>query len=443
MPSILKRLRNKFMLTTTIIVGIIVAIIAVTYCAGTYSSSAHEIELALEHSISASVGQSQPPPDNKEPKSFPEEVAIDEEYRIDLFRGRSALVYSVVIDSEGIILRNDSPAIGLDNSVLQNAITTVLESSYFSMDEGNTTTGRIASENLFYRTLVQGDRVYLALTDSSSLDQQTRDSVLAAVILSLVALFLTLGVSYFSARLFLRPVEDAWNKQRRFIADASHELKTPLTVIMANTEIVRSYPDAQVLTQMKWLDGIMDESERMHGLIADLLLLARMDDENVNNTALIEEEVNLSEAVENTLFSFEAIAFERNLTIEDSIEPALTVKAVPSRLVRLPDILMDNACKYARADSIVKVTLRAQGDKVMLRIFNTGPAIDSQDMNHLFDRFYRADESRSDDIPGYGLGLSIAKSIVEESEGTIEVENAVDEAVGTGVAFVVSLPRAG
>lgn len=451
MPQILKRLRLKFMLMTTGIVAVIVAIIAVGYCVSSYGSALSGIEFELEHTVNSSIGKNQPgknPLDRPFDSSAPEGSQgtgennpalenLDSDQRIDLFHGQKALVYTVVTDMEGTVLRTDSPALEISESILSSSIEKILTSEAFSWEDGAVSTGKLEDESLFYRAKVKDGSIYLGLTDSSTFEKQMTDVLLGALSLALVAIVLTVFISFFLARLFIRPVEESWNKQRRFIADASHELKTPLTVIMANTEIVRSNPEAKIGSETKWLDGVMDESKRMQGLIADLLLLAKMDDENVSAACISEENVNFSQAVEDTLFGFEAIAFERKLTVESSVQPDILIKGIHSRLSRLPDILMDNACKYAELGGIIKVNLKAVGDKAVLRVFNSGPEISKEDMTHLFDRFYRADESRCDDIPGYGLGLSIARSIVEESGGHITVENADNE----GVTFVVTLPR--
>lgn len=443
MSSLLKKLRLKFIATSTGIVALMVIIIATTYTISEYTNASTEVTSDLDRAITLSIsqpnGKRQAPNEGDAPN--PNEGNIpgnaEDNQRIDLFRGKAALVYSVVMDSTGTVLRVDSPAIELDQTVLENSISTILASSDFKTDNGSLTQGRLSSEDLFYETKVQDKLIYLSLTDAKVFDERVHNALLGSLALSGIALFLTAVISFFLARLALKPVEEAWNKQRRFIADASHELKTPLTVIMANTEIVRSYPDTPVAQQMKWLEGITAESNRMQGLIADLLLLARMDDEKTAAPSAEKETANFSEMVENTLVSFEAIAFERNISIEQSLTPDIKVKAMRSQLVRLPDILLDNACKYANEGGTVRVTLEQKGDKALLRVFNTGSTISPEDMQHLFDRFYRADEARSDDIPGYGLGLSIAQSIAQEAKGTLTAENND----GKGVTFTVILPR--
>lgn len=463
MPKILRRLRHKFMLMTTGIVAILVIMIATGYYLSTYNSSFSAIDRALEHAVNSSAGrdrnqntqsenpleplpgtdtQNNPGLQNESPGQSGSGTAatapesLDPDQRIDLFHGQAALVYTIVIDAQGDILRNDSPALGLDENILADAIDEVLGSEAFSDEEGSVYTGKLEAENLFYRAKVEEGSIYLGLTDSAVFDSHIRDALVGSVSLALLAIVLTVIISFFLARLFIRPVEESWNKQRRFIADASHELKTPLTVIMTNTEIVRSSPDGKIASEMKWLDGVMEESKRMEGLIADLLLLAKLDDEDISSPGLSEERVDFSQAVEDTLVSFEAIAFERQLTIEESIEPGIMVKGTASRLSRLPDILMDNARKYTEPGDTVKVSLSHVDDKAILRVFNSGSAIAKEDLDRVFDRFYRADESRCGDIPGYGLGLSIAQSIATESKGRITVEN-VD---GEGVVFTVALP---
>lgn len=445
MPSILKKLRLKFMATTIGIVAVLVIVIAGAYCITFYNTEMSDIDTSLDRSLEISVNRNlfqdslRDAFNSRLPLGLSNEemLAFTEDQRIDIFHGREALVYAAVVDTSGAMLRVDSPAVEINESALQVAISTVLREQP-STEDRTTFSGRVASYDLFYKAQVQGSTICLTLTDSSSFDNAMRDIIFGACILALITLTLTVVVSFFLARLFLRPVEDAWNKQRRFIADASHELKTPLTVIMANTEIVRSNPEDKIAEHMKWLDGTIAESDRMHGLIADLLLLARMDDEGTVDSRAVLETLDLSEACENTVLGFEAVAFERGLQFESALEENLQVRGMRSRLVRLPDILVDNACKYAEEGGLVEVTLKRQGNTAVLRVFNEGPEISEADLSHLFDRFYRADQSRSDDIPGYGLGLSIAQSIVAESGGTITAENISNK----GVALTVTLPLA-
>lgn len=462
MSPLLRKLRLKFVFTTTGIVALLVVAVVAAYCLSIYTSAKGAIDGALDHAINTSIAQAdsqgrqtrpggqmpggsqlgvdgQMPTDDQAQPSLPStdsDIASSDQ-RIDLFRGASALVYSAVLNNSGAIVRYDSPAIVIEDDVLTSAIQSIMSSPEFSMTDGATFSGRLSSENLYYKIRIDDGYAYLALADASLTDSRLQDALFGSLIVAGVALLLTVIVSFFLARLFIRPVEEAWSKQRRFVADASHELKTPLTVIMANTEIVRLDPTATVGSQMKWLDGIMDESERMHGLIADLLLLARIDDEQTLKEHLQAEDVDFSEAVEKSFMSFEAIAFERNLSLEGKVGQDIIVSGIPSRLSRLPDILIDNACKYAPQGTTVTVELEKQGANAVLRAFNAGEPIAPGDLDRLFDRFYRADVSRSSDIPGYGLGLSIARSVVEEVRGTITVENVA----GKGVAFTVTLPR--
>ena len=215
------------------------------------------------------------------------------------------------------------------------------------------------------------------------------------------------------------------------MADASHELKTPLTVILTNTGILLSHPEDTVAEQRKWVEYIRDEAQRMRELVEDLLFLARHD---AGREPPPDQTVDLSELLWSALLPFEPVAFEQGVELESGIQGGLTVRGRADQLRRLAAILLDNAVKYAGAQGKVRVALtRGEKGGACLTVRNTGPAIPPE---HLFERFYRADDSRARSSGGYGLGLAIAKSIVESHRGTITVQSGAEE----GTLFTVRLP---
>lgn len=259
---------------------------------------------------------------------------------------------------------------------------------------------------------------------------------LAGVLLAALALFFLL--SFWLARWALSPVEKAWDQQNRFVADASHELKTPITVILANLDILRTHRDETVQSQMRWIRNTREEAERMRELIEDLLFLAKND-----ANALKEQmsEIDLSDLSEDRALNFEAVAFEKGVALESSIPPGLKVTGSESQLKQLLTILLDNAVKYAGPDGRVRIGLSPCQEKngknaVRIVVNNTGEAIPPEDLEHIFERFYRADKSRSRAEGGYGLGLSIADSIVRLHRGRISCESTKKD----GTTFTVVLP---
>ena len=249
----------------------------------------------------------------------------------------------------------------------------------------------------------------------------------------MAALAAFLVISVFFSRWALRPVEDAWTRQRRFVADASHDLKTPLTVILANTSILMEHPERSVASQSQWVESTQHEAEQMQGLVGDLLLLAQAD-ESASKPPM--EHLDLTDLVEGELLQFESVAFERGVELRSQLEPSVEIRGNVNRLRKLAGTLLDNACKYADEGGQVNVELRRSPRRVELAVRNTGFAIAPEDLPHVFDRFYRGDKARTRDEGGYGLGLAIARAIAEEHGGTLSA--ASDEASGT--TFTLALP---
>ena len=207
----------------------------------------------------------------------------------------------------------------------------------------------------------------------------------------------------------VRPVAESYEKQRQFITDANHELKTPLTLILSNLDIVESE-----LGKNEWLDDIRSEGERMGLLINQLVTLSRMDE---STDSVMREEFNLSSAVADTVSEFESLAEERGHTLTSSISPSVYYYGDESLIRRLTAILLDNAIKYCDAGGNIQLSLTCRRHPV-LTVENTYQDVDKLELNRLFDRFYRADKART--FSGsFGIGLSIAQSIVKSHKGNI------------------------
>jgi signal transduction histidine kinase len=241
-------------------------------------------------------------------------------------------------------------------------------------------------------------------------------------------------VSLFLARWALKPTEESWKRQQQFVADASHELKTPLTVLLADADILLAHPQDTIESQRKWVEYIQDEAHRMKELVEDMLFLARGD--AAAKTQLEALPVGLSDLCWNCLLSFEPVAFEQGVDLASDVAPGVTVSGDGGQLRRLVAILLDNACKYCPHGGKVTLTLAKNGDRAALTVHNTGPAIPAEALPHLFERFYRVDAARGRSTGGYGLGLSIAASIAQRHRGKISVTSSEE----AGTAFTVTLP---
>lgn len=237
----------------------------------------------------------------------------------------------------------------------------------------------------------------------------------------LAGIFLLFLAVLFLSRWMIRPVEDTLEKQKQFIADASHELKTPLTIISANAEVLSSS-----LGENKWLAHILEQIGRMNALIRELMDLARMD---AAQKALPMAPFDLSRVVATAALSFESLAYESGKTYRMDIPEGISYQGDESAIRQLVTILLDNAFKYADERGTIVISLIRKGEKRTLSVMNTGKGISSEEQKHIFERFYRSDASRSrlsgsdEQAGGYGLGLSIAASIVASHRGRIGVRS--------------------
>ena len=271
--------------------------------------------------------------------------------------------------------------------------------------------GVLEDYSLRYLRTQRPTELTLVFVDISGEEAAMRNLKLTCAVIGLLSLAAFWGVSIFLARWAVRPVERAWAQQRQFIADASHELKTPLTVILTNAELMQTDPDPQYARSVLTMAG------RMRSLVESLLELARVDNGAVR-TAFAD--IDLSELVSDELLPFEPVYFERGLTLESELEPGLTVRGSPRHLKQLLSILLDNALRYAPGGAGVRVKLRRQGQNALLTVTNPGN-LSAEECRKIFLRFYRLDAARSGG--GYGLGLPIARAIAQDHGGKLWAES--------------------
>ena len=263
----------------------------------------------------------------------------------------------------------------------------------------------------YLRTRSPGE-LTLVFTDISGERLTLRNLRLTCAVIGLLSLAAFFGVSVLLARWAVRPVEQAWAEQRQFVADASHELKTPLTVILTNAELMQTDPDPQ------YARSVLTMSRRMRTLVESLLELARVDG-GAARAAF--EDTDLSALLEDELLPFEPLFFERGLTLDSRIEGGIRVTGSPRHLRQVISILLDNAMKYAPEGSTVEVSLTRQGGSALLTAANPAPPMSREECQSIFRRFYRSDPARSGG--GYGLGLPIARGIVTDHGGKAWAES--------------------
>ena len=239
------------------------------------------------------------------------------------------------------------------------------------------------------------------------IDNEKTNSTLLNTLLICIGIFALLELLIFlvSRKItnwIIKPVEESFEKQKQFIADASHELKTPLAVIMASSEALESNPN-----ESKWLENIKSESDRMNKLIADLLELVKSEAVDDKSEFALG---NLSKTIEKSILTFEGIMFEKGITLDYSIDENIELEMNEYKIKQLVSILIDNAIKHCDENGKITVNLKNEKD-IVLTVSNTGEGIPKGEEAKIFERFYRADEARNRNENRYGLGLAIAKNI--------------------------------
>jgi len=263
----------------------------------------------------------------------------------------------------------------------------------------------------YYLLRSAGTQRLLLLLDNGIGFASARRNLLLSLAAGAAAWVLLLTLSVFLVNRMTGPVAEAFERQRQFIADAGHELKTPIAVIAANANVLESESGGS-----KWLSYIRTETQRMDGLVKDLTALAAMDaSEGKGELA----ELDLSSAVLSAALPFESLAFERGMTLSLEVADGVRCRGNEERLMQLVTILLSNALKYGEDGGEIKVTLRQDHRRALLQVYNTGQGIRPEELERIFDRFYRADKARSRASGSYGLGLAIAKAIVTEHGGRI------------------------
>ncbi|OWA35876.1 two-component sensor histidine kinase [Saccharibacillus sp. O16] len=331
-------------------------------------------------------------------------------------------------DSSGVLTEKQSRFSSLTEDFYASALEQAQKSNQdrgeFTLDGSRWTFMRMPSDN---------QTTMYVFIDTTSRQEILKTLIYTFLAVGLAVLIVLFFFSRFFANRSIQPVREAFEKQKQFIADASHELKTPLAVINTNADVLLANGEETIRSQEKWLRYIKSETERMAKLTGDLLYLTEMDD---SRPGMVQARFDLSDAVENVMLTMEAVVFEKNLTLDYDIEPGLSLVGSREQIVQVTMILLDNAIKYANTRGSIGLSLKREHGEIRLAVSNTGEGITAEHLPHVFDRFYRTDKSRTRSQGGHGLGLAIAKSIVEQHKGRITAKSTVDEKT----TFIVQFP---
>ena len=266
------------------------------------------------------------------------------------------------------------------------------------------------------------EEIWLVLTDCNA-EQAVLYTIKHNIVwFLLIGAILLIPISVLLSYWATKPIAQAWEKQNDFVSDATHELKTPLAVIAADTEAVLSNPEASVQSQERWLGSIQGQTSRMAGLVSGLLFLAKVDAHEIK---LNLQDERISERVEEFCMEWEVKAFESGCIMDYEMTHDMIYKCDWQRIKQMLEELMDNAVKYTpKGKQIHLVMNRDRKENLRIVLSNEGEQIDEKELEKLFDRFYRADPSRARETGGYGLGLCVSKCIAELHGGTITAESA-------------------
>ena len=393
------RLQKKFILISTVAVLSVVALVFGVILILNISSMNRNMDMLADQ---VSEGGGRFPGSFDELPLFDKMPPRDEQSFdfITLETPFSTRHFTVFFDEKGEVSETFTESI---YSITESA---AIEYAERAMEEGEER-GWIAHYR--YRIFANDLGKGVVFVDGSMSRSVLMQSTTIAGIVLLACAALVLIMIFLLSKKAVKPIAESYEKQKQFITDANHELKTPLTLILANLDIAESE-----LGQNEWLDDIRSEGHRMTELVGQLVALSRMDEEGhkMNMT-----EVPFGELVADTVAEFEPLAKERGKALTASVDKNVTYFGDEALLHRLVGILMDNAIKYCDNEGEISITLR-RGRHIVLTVENTYSAVGETELNRLFDRFYRADKARRF-TGGYGVGLSMAKAIVENHKGEI------------------------
>lgn len=318
-----------------------------------------------------------------------------------MFKLSTFYTVAVSYDDEILKIENESQDVHTDDD-LTNLALKIIDSEKLTGTEDNLS---------FYKVDKDG-YILVAFMDNTVINKNAMTLFRYTLIFGGVALILFFFLSVFLARKIVNPLEESYQKQKQFISDAGHELKTPVSVVSANAELL-----SREIGDNRWLQNIQYENERMGILVAELLQLARTE-----NVAPQLEHIDFSRLVAGESLPFESVAFEKGLILNSNITNNICVEGNGTQLKQIISILLDNAIRYSKDKGEVYLTLTKEHGYAKLSVINKGDEIPAEQREQIFERFYRADTARNSEDKHYGLGLAIAKAIVTSHKGHIEVQ---------------------
>ena len=316
-------------------------------------------------------------------------------------------IYTVILDNDGQFkeLINNTNNDEINEEKIKKVANSIINNHKQDYYIGNLYTNKYSYSFNFDNTLT--------IMDNTNINSSLLHELITNIIIFILCEIVIVGFTYLITKWIITPVKNSFMKQKIFIADASHELKTPLSVMIASADAYFNDKDE------KWIKNMKHESERMIKLVTELLDLAKTEEEQ----DIVMEQNNLSNIIESSILTFESLFYENNIKLKYDIKSDIKMNCNENLIIDLMSILIDNAIKHCKEKGKVLVNLSNNNKQIILEVKNTGLPIKKEDEEKIFERFYKVDTSRNRNSNNYGLGLAIAKNIVERHNGTISAHS--------------------
>lgn len=381
----IKKLKQRIFLLIMLSLSVIILGIIVLFSVLNYNNTINTTNFMMDRFI------------GEEPKRNPD--IRTEDYKIKPNIDIDG-VYNVLIENSIIVQSEDT----------QND--KILNEYALKIAKKNTEKG-IIGKYVYKVRRINPNTIKITLVENEDAISHIKIIFILAIIISIASLIAIYELAKKLSKMIVKPVEETFEKQKQFISDASHELKTPLAVIEANADVLEN----EIGTN-KWINYIQNEADSMNNLINELLLLAKI--ENIDNVKEYKQ-LNLSKEVEIILSMFESMAYEKQVNITSNMAPNIMMNGNKEDIEHIVSTLTDNAIKHTKAKKEVQIILKKEKNDIILEVKNMGEKIPEEEREKIFERFYRIDKSRNRKEKRYGLGLAIAKSTIEKYKGKIEV----------------------
>lgn len=333
----------------------------------------------------------------------------------------------------------------IDSNIFKYFKTSYAHDSFSSSQTNNILSEVVAKDDIaarirvddhyykYQKQKINGERIKIVVLDVTTGMQHLRSTAFTLITIALVSLIFVYFVSKLITELSVQPIEEMFKRQGEFFSDISHELRTPLTAAITNLAVIQANKAETVQSQEKWVGFLKDQLDRLVNLVNEMLYLEDIGSGIHNET---NERINFSELVEQQIKGLSAYINEKGLGLNVCIQKEVYYHGELEALTRLVSVLVDNAIKYTPEGGSISLKLAKAERRVYLTVENSGEGIEPEDLDRVFDRFYRVRKSRSRNEGGQGLGLAIAKSVVEKYGGTIRITSTI----GTNTVFSVELP---